>query len=389
MASEKITKFVEDIKIDRQTGKILYIMMPSAAQNSKASKNQYKKAGRLTRIFSRDGFDFESAANDAKIQVAYVNDEATWNNDTKSWENVDLSKIKVVADTNYAGNVLFYTTADIYWPAFKGSNGDYSVGASFQGTFMTTGNFTIYDHLSVAGQLIAGKTLWFESEFNGEFHYVPFNTPEIKTDVFAKDKFKEKGTVLDGLHWYDMEFYLTDTARTEVSFDYCFEFFGKLDDSTKYDAYRSSVSHTFATIDDLAPNPTDENDPHYMPFCSDNKKKHVVIQKNARKPVDPFYISVVEDTIPEGDEFMIFKIMNLNGAAISGGAFGGGIVVKLVDATNKPPTFTGSKPSPLVVPENAKNASAGQILATDVSAKKLMRLVKRNLKQTSFHIHFL
>ena len=365
-------KFVKDIKIDRQTGKILYIMMPSAAQNSKASKNQYKKAGRLTRIFSRDGFDFESAANDAKIQVAYVNDEATWNNDTKSWENVDLSKIKVVADTNYAGNVLFYTTADIYWPAFKGSNGDYSVGASFQGTFMTTGNFTIYDHLSVAGQLIAGKTLWFESEFNGEFHYVPFNTPEIKTDVFAKDKFKEKGTVLDGLHWYDMEFYLTDTARTEVSFDYCFEFFGKLDDSTKYDAYRSSVSHTFATIDDLAPNPTDENDPHYMPFCSDNKKKHVVIQKNARKPVDPFYISVVEDTIPEGDEFMIFKIMNLNGAAISGGAFGGGIVVKLVDATNKPPTFTGSKPSPLVVPENAKNASAGQILATDVDGDGIL-----------------
>ena len=369
-------KFVKDIKIDRQTGKILYIMMPSAAQNSKASKNQYKKAGRLTRIFSRDGFDFESAANDAKIQVAYVNDEATWNNDTKSWENVDLSKIKVVADTNYAGNVLFYTTADIYWPAFKGSNGDYSVGASFQGTFMTTGNFTIYDHLSVAGQLIAGKTLWFESEFNGEFHYVPFNTPEIKTNVFAQDKFKEKGTLKNNVfqwdddndfHWYDMEFYLTDTARTEVTFDYCFAFFGDLgpDADTKYAAYKSSVSKTFATREDLAPNPLDKKDSHYMPFCKDGESRHVVILKNTRKPADPFYISVLADSLAEGDEYMIFKIMNLNGAAISGGAFDGGIVVRLVDATNKAPYFTGTKPSPLVVPENATKAEAGKILAAD------------------------
>jgi hypothetical protein len=362
-------KFVEDIKIDSQTGKILYILMPTAQKNSEASNGSYKKTGRLTRIFSRDGFNFESAANDAKIQVAYVNDEATWNNDTKSWDNVDLSKIKVVADTNYAGNVLFYTTADVYWPAFKGTNGNNSAGASFQGTFMTTGNFTIYDHLSVAGQLIAGKTLWFESEFNGEFHYVPFNSPEIKTNVFSNDKFKESNDV-----WYDMDFYLTDTVHTEVSFDYCFAFFDEVTDAdTKYAYYKTpdagNRSEEFAKREDLAENPTDENDPHFMPFCKDGKKKHVVIKKNTRKPSEPFYIKVIEDSKQEGSEYMIFRIMNLNGATISGGVFDGGLVVRLVD-DNKAPHFTGTKPSPLIVPENAKNENgkkveAGQILAED------------------------
>ncbi len=356
-------KFVEDIKIDRQTGKILYILMPSAAKNKQASNGLYGKTGRLTRIFSRDGFNFESAANDAKIRVAYVNDEATWNADTKTWDNVDLEKITVVPDTNYAGNLLFYTTADIYWPAFKGAGDNKDAGASFQGTFMTTGNFTIFDHLSVAGQLIAGKTLWFESEFNGEFHYVPFNSPEIKTDVFVKDVFKEREN-----YWYPMNFYLTDIPNTEVSFDYCFEFFGDRGDDaeTKYARYLSTTG-TFATREDLAENPTDENDPHYdeMPFCKDGKTKHIVIKKGSRSPEKPSYISVVKDGSIEGDEYMIFRITNLNGAIISGNKFEGGLLVQLQDSDNKPPHFIDPYDVKLSVYENVKNGKAGILKASD------------------------
>ena len=347
-------KFVSNIEFDHSTGKKLYILMPSKAQNAN------KKTGRLTRIFSKEGFNFHSAANDTKIQVVYVNDGATWNDNTNSWDNLDMASATIVVDSLYAGNLLFYTTKDVSWEAM--------VNIDYQGTFMTTGNFTIKDHMNLAGQLIAGKTLWFESDVNGEFHYVPFNTPEIKTDVFAKDKFKEKGTADgDGVYWYDMEFYLTDVAHTEVTFDYCLAFFGIDLDTTggKYSQFKSSVLETFASPKDLANNPSNENDPHFMPFCSENKKKHVVIKKDTRKPADPFYISVVADSLAEGDEYMIFKIMNLNGAAISGGAFDGGIAVKLVDATNKAPYFTGTKPSPLVVPENATKAVAGQILAAD------------------------
>ena len=422
-------KFVENVKAGGSKGEIIYVLMPSNKHNAN------KKTGRLTRIFSRDGFNFQNSANNLRIQVAIVNDNATWNESTQMWENlnepnynsngisiqsedkpywiendgtgrdvwINLDKLNVtpVADSNYAGNLLFYTTARVDWKPFKGTDGDKTAGAKFQGTFITTNDFLIADHLSIAGQLIAGQKLKFESDFNGEFHYVPFNTPEIKTNVFAQDKFKEKGTLKDNVfqwyddnnfHWYDMEFYLTDTAHTEVTFDYCFEFFGNLSGAdTKYAAYKSSVSNTFATREDLAPNPPDKNDSHYMPFCKDGESRHVVIPKNSRKPSTSFYLSVLEDENVEGDEYMIFKITNLNGAAISGGAFDGGIVVKLVDVTNKPPKFTGTKPSPLVVPENAKNENgkkveAGEILATDEDGDDILFSIIGGSAQDLFEI---
>ena len=128
-----------------------------------------------------------------------------------------------------------------------------------------------------------------------------------------------------------------------------------------------------------------------MPFCEDNESRHVVIPKNSRKPSTSFYLSVLEDEDVEGDEYMIFKITNLNGAAISGGAFNGGIVVKLVDVTNKPPKFTGTKPSPLVVPENAKNENgkkveAGEILATDEDGDDILFSIIGGSAQDLFEI---
>lgn len=372
--------FVQDIRFKGNYGKKLYILMPSRNQNADG-----KTTGRLTRIFTKAGVNIEASANDTKIQVAYVNSDAEWNG--SSWVKsdgsaIDVSSITVVPDSNYSGNLMFYTNADIKWDPMNGNK-----QSDYQGTYITTGNFTINDHISVAGQLISGKRLWFESEFSGDFHYVPFNSPEIKTDVFAKDNFKEKGSVADGLIWYDMEFYLTDTAHTEVSFDYCFEFFGNLPDAeTKYAAYKSNGSKTFATRDDLAPNPTNKNDEHYMPFCQDDESKHVVIKKDTRKPSTSFYISVLEDDVVEDSEYMIFKIMNLNGATISGGVFDGGLVVKLVDATNNAPHFTGTKPSPLIVPENATKVTAGQILAEDVDGDKVTFSITGGSAKDSFEI---
>lgn len=389
-----------------QNGKTIYIVMPSSTQNCENSKDPvtnkcYKKTGRLTRIFVRDGIQIDGSASDAKIMVAYVNDDVVWKDgawkykDGDEYRNITKENIKVVPDTAYSGNLMFYTPAAIKWPQMISS-------CDLQGTYISAQDFEVQDHVNLAGQLIAGKKLIFGANFNGKFHYVPFNTPEIKTNVFAQDKFKEKGTLKNNVfqwdddndfHWYDMEFYLTDTARTEVTFDYCFAFFGDLgaDADTKYAAYKSSVSKTFATRKDLAPNPPDKNDPHYMPFCGIDEPKHVVIPKNSRKPSTSFYISVLEDEDVEGDEYMIFKIMNLNGAAISGGAFDGGIVVKLVDVTNKPPKFTGTKPSPLVVPENAKNENgkkveAGEILATDEDGDDILFSIIGGSAQDLFEI---
>ena len=363
--------YLESISINQEKN-VIYIVMPSSTQNCENSKDPvtgecYKKTGRLTRIFVRNGIKIEGSASDAKIMVAYVNDGVVWDKNDGKWKYKDgdvlkeitAEQIKVVPDTAYSGNLMFYTPAAISFPQMESP-------CDFQGTYITAQDFEVQDHVNLAGQLIAGKKLIFGANFKGRFHYVPFNTPELKTDVFAKDKFKELGSVETGLHWYDMEFYLTDTAHTEVTFDYCFEFFGNLEDAdTKYAAYKSSVSKTFATRGDLAPNPADVNDSLYMPFCEAGESKHVVIKKSTRKPSEAFYISVLEDNDIEGDEFMIFKIMNLNGAAISGGAFDGGILVRLVDATNHGPHFTGSDPSPLAVNENEAKAKAGKIKAED------------------------
>jgi hypothetical protein len=391
--------FVENLKAGGSMGEIIYILMPSN------TKNANRKTGRLTRIFSRDGFNLDGSANDLKIQVAIVNDNATWNAAAQKWENLNepvyngegsiesedkpyyvknvgwfnLDKLNInpVADSNYAGNLLFYTTVDVAWDAM--------VNVDYQGTFMTAGNFTIEDHLNVAGQLIAGKTLKFESDVNGEFHYVPFNSPEIKTNVFSNDKFKEKKDF-----WYDMDFYLTDTVHTEVTFDYCFAFFDEITDAdTKYAVYKTqaagNTSGEFAKREDLADNPTDENDPHYMPFCKEGKKKHVVIKKDTRKPSESFYIQVKEDGVQEGSEYMIFRIMDLNGATISGGVFDGGLVVRLVD-DNKAPNFTGTKPTPLIVPENETKAVAGLILAEDADKDEISFSIKGGSAKDLFKI---
>ena len=161
-------KYVENIEMSGHKGKILYIFMPSSAHNANG------KTGRLTRIFSRDGINIDNSANNAKIQVVYVNEDATWNG--SSWEGVNTETMTIVSDINYAGNLMFITNADITWRPMNANE-----AATFQGTYITTGDFNIGDHINVAGQLIAGKKLKFESEFNGDFHYVTFNKSEVSS----------------------------------------------------------------------------------------------------------------------------------------------------------------------------------------------------------------
>ncbi len=344
-------KFVENIHFAGNYGKKLYILMPSGAQNANG------KTGRLTRIFTRDGVNIDGSANDTKIQVAYVDNTAKWNG--SSWEKsdgspIDVSAITVVADTNYAGNLLFYTNADINWSAMNANK-----ESDYQGTYITTGDFTINDHISVAGQLIAGGTLWFESRFSGDFHYVPFNSPEIKPDIFLNKEFVENDTI-----WYDMDFYLTDTAHVDVSFDYCFAFIGVDVDTAggAYNAYKSEKD-AFAEPADLA---LDDN-AYSMPLCKDGETGHVVINKGDRKPSEATtaHLKIIEDGLIEGDEYMLFRVTNLSGAVISGNQFDGDFLIRLIDYDNKPPHFVDPNKINLAVPENAVKAIAGKINAED------------------------
>ena len=81
-------KYVENIEFFGNYGKKLYILMPSSQQNA-----DKKTTGRLTRIFTQQGINIQSSANDTKIQVAYVGSDATWDSGNNRW-NFDESQMR-------------------------------------------------------------------------------------------------------------------------------------------------------------------------------------------------------------------------------------------------------------------------------------------------------
>ena len=325
-------KFIEGITFENGSGKTLYVLMPTKKHNKDG------RDGRLTRIFLRDGLTIKDAANDCKILVVYVNENATWNSTTNSWDGLDLSKATIIDDKNYEGNLLFYTNADITWGS-KNSN----MKADLLGTFITSGSLTVNNHLNIAGQLIAGKRLLFNDAYDGRFQYMPFNAVHINS-------FTDTKSDADG----NCEFflYMNDDALTEVSFDYSFDFLSS-------DDPRSRV-----TRDGMGDNPTDETDAHFMPFTQEGKTRHMIIPRGSRKS-DKIYMNVKPNVYLTNGVYMFLRISNLHGAALYGTAKDGEILLKVKPYGNKPPYFVDTDKIKLAVPENTSKEMAGIIRAKD------------------------
>ena len=324
-------KFIEGITFENGSGKTLYVLMPTNNHNAN------KRHGRLTRIFLRDGLTIKDAANDCKILVAYVNEEATWNSTTNSWDGLDLSKATIIDDKNYEGNLLFYTNADITFCQMNSNN-------VLLGTYMTSGSLTVNNHLNIAGQLIAGKRLLFNDAYDGRFQYMPFNAVHIRPDI-PNIKSDANGNC-------EFFLYMNDDALTEVSFDYSFDFLSSEDP-------RSRV-----TRDGMGDNPTDETDAHFMPFTQEGKTRHMIIPQGSRKS-DKIYVNVKPNVYLTNEVYMFLRISNLHGAALYGTAKDGEILLKVIPYGNKPPYFINPDKVILAVLENAKGAKAGTILAND------------------------
>ena len=324
-------KFIEGITFENGSGKTLYILMPTKKHNKDG------RHGRLTRIFLRDGLTIKDAANDCKILVVYVNEEATWNSTTNSWDGLDLSKATIIDDKNYKGNLLFYTNADITFGQMNSNN-------VLLGTYMTSGSLTVNNHLNIAGQLIAGKRLLFNDAYDGRFQYMPFNAVHIRSDI-PNIKSDANGNC-------EFVLYMNDDALTEVSFDYSFDFLSS-------DDPRSRV-----TRDGMGDNPTDETDAHFMPFTQEGKTRHMVIPQGSRKS-DKIYMNVKPNVYLTNEVYMFLRISNLHGAALYGTAKDGEILLKVKPYGNKPPYFINPDKVILAVPENASKAIAGQVKADD------------------------
>ena len=170
-----------------------------------------QNGGRLTRIFLENGFYNFIAGN--SIQVIYMNDDATYSGG--SWSG--SGKIVANKDTtgtrdSYSGNLLFYTTNDIVFPAMN-------PGDTIQGTFITTKTINVKQHMVLAGQLLA-NFVKVDADFDGSgFLYVPFDPPvlNIEPQAGTKLEFPENDVLVK------VPITLDTAAPVNVFFDYCFD----------------------------------------------------------------------------------------------------------------------------------------------------------------------
>lgn len=360
-------KYYQNISIGvggESLGKKLIVLMPPG--------------GRITRIFSRDGFAFTNGVNDLQIVIAYVKPEVEFkdgkwdvalpeadpNNPRKpkngqSWEFKDADKMEFVSNKDYAGNLMFYTKKDIVWNYWK--------DASFVGSWFTTGTMKVGGHFKLAGQLIAGK-LEFTNDVSGDFRYVPIDPPEIDPTIFAKDYPYWESDTLETI-----PITLSKIPQTNVTFDYCYSFINPC-------TYGESLCAENADLNIDNPDPRDPQ--RKLPICGADTG-HVIIPKGSLAATDTAFmpiINVKKDGLEENDEYLKMHIINLAGAVVKYNGntyFDGNISVNIQlgdrDRRNNPPVFVceDEDGNPidcddlLKVSENDAGAKAGVIKATD------------------------
>ena len=357
-------KYIDSLGIGGSTGKVLYVLMPPG--------------GKITRIYSRKGYDFNSSANDMKIIVAYVNEGLKFDKTTmkwdvaepaqkldnfgnpfnpaqpangSSWEFTDGGKFKAISNKDYAGNLMFYTQKDILWNYWK--------DASFVGSWFTTGTMKVGGHFKLAGQLIAGK-LEFTNDVTGDFRYVPIDPPEIDPTIFAGREYWEADTV------DRIPFELNKKPETNVTFKYCYSFYSPCHLGNGFCAEKADLSDSLKK----------------MPICGVDTG-FVVIPKGSTEPKDTAtmaWIHVKRDGLIEKDEYVKIEIIDLAGAVVKyddASIFDSTISIPLKlkdrDTHNNSPEFicrdsAGNDipcDSLLKVFENKAGDLAGTIVATD------------------------
>lgn len=265
----------ETVYIDIPAGKGMYdIKIPSInLVNVSKLYIRMPKGGRLTRIFVKDAL---SISAQSIIQIQYLNDEGGYT---------------TVPNEEYAGNLLFYVTADFTWAARTNDK-------PLQGTYISSGTINVLQQLTLAGQLLA-KYLVIDANFDGSgFHYVPFDPPSFSA--------KSWGEVKEGANFVDvpqpLTVTLTKTPETAVSFKYCFIFKGEKTADV-------STGNTLASEDDMVVSE--------MPLCRSNDWGRASFSAGDSVLRTPIYVKVVNDTYVENNENFQIVIDSLEGAVAS------------------------------------------------------------------------
>lgn len=329
-------KYFNRFVISGTKNKALYVVMPPG--------------GKLTRIFSKNGFEFDNAVNDLKIQVVYVT-EGTKFADGK-WDLTDKANFTYVTNSDYSGNLLFYTDMPIRW--------NYWQGASFQGTWMTTDTIGVGGHFKLAGQIVA-KSIYFYADITGDFKYMPFDPPWIDINPEARTW----GTLYEGVSGKQpLTIRLNEAPPTEVTFKYCFIFTG--DQANNRDTDPDSL-HAFASLADVVT--TD------LPVCNganSTNYKTVSIPKGKFVPTDTVGVVVQDDQDEEWGEMFTIRVFDMVGAVLPNKMRKGEFLIEIVDDDRAPlskdTTFVGIEDTDNAFVQFPAFTGNGQLL-TDFQVK--------------------
>ena len=306
-------KYLDNIVVGSSTGKALYVLMPPG--------------GKLTRIFSKNGFSFDPSANDFKIQVVYVKEGTEFKNG--AWDLTNANEFTYLSNKKYSGNLLFYTNSDIKW--------NYWVSASFQGTWMTTGKMVVAGHFKLAGQVIA-KQLEIMNDVNGDFKYMPFDPPWIDINPEARSW----GTVYEGVSGSQpLSIVLNEAPTTDVSFKYCFVFDGN--QANNKDSDPDSLN-AWASLEDVVASE--------IPVCNGTSVYQVVdFPKGHTIPSKTVSVTVANDLVEEWTEFFKIRVFDMVGAVLPNKMREGEFLIEIDDDDKAPK----SKDTVFVGVEDADN----------------------------------
>ena len=263
--------------------------------------------GRPTRIFVRDEIAFMSHP---KIQVAYMDADAEWNSKTESWASGEATTI---TNKDYAGNLLFYTSEDLIWPALERTD-------TIVGTFISAGQIQVPEHMTFAGQFVAEKVI-FKGNFGGYF-FVPFDPPIIKLPKVGADNLH----LVEGHLSDDINIELDKASELKIDFEYCFEFAGT---AVGKDPDGEAMLGDILTSIPLFNKTTQKCDNPLNGYFD-------IGSKSLRTPI---VLTAENDGVEEGTEHFRIWIVNLSGATLEDGSHEGFMDLYIDDPELSPLKF--------------------------------------------------
>ena len=349
-------KYHEAILAD---GKTRYIHVPPYTESDLASFNYFVESiqfanngklyvvmppgGRLTKVFLKNTLSGIGTTAETDILVVEAKSESAWNEADSTWDVSDAN-ITVVENSNYAGNLLFYTPQDI------------TIGAGqkqMQGTYISGGTISFAQHTNFAGQLLA-KAIIIDANFSAkDFRYVPFDPPVLNLDPTAL----ATGRFLENDQIQTVPVSLDTLSATDVAFNYCFVL----------SAEENANQKLLANANDF--------DTKDMPICAvgadgliSGDSGIVYINKGSLTPTAETAVKLLvkADNLIEGDESFKLYIFNMSGAVLPGNKRSGFFTLFIQDADdNLPPVFDKTAYSFDVDENSPVGTLIGTVLATD------------------------